>query len=65
MRIERTCLETFCWYRRKFHLNRISVDRVVKILLAFITTSLAAVKDLTPLVHDLYEKLKAAGIIDW
>ena len=38
---------------------------LLKSSLTFITTSLAAAKELIPLVHDLYEKLKAAGIIDW
>ncbi len=38
---------------------------LLKSSLGFITTSLAAAKELIPLVHDLYEKLKAAGIINW
>ncbi len=38
---------------------------VIKACLAFLTTSLGAAKELIPLVHDLYEKLKASGIINW
>jgi hypothetical protein len=38
---------------------------LLKSSLGFITTSLAAAKELIPIVHDLYEKLKAAGIINW
>jgi hypothetical protein len=38
---------------------------VIKASLAFLTTSLSTAKELIPLVHDLYEKLKAAGIINW
>lgn len=38
---------------------------LLKSSLGFVTTSLAAAKELIPLVHDLYEKLKAARIIDW
>jgi hypothetical protein len=38
---------------------------VIKASLAFLTTSLATARELIPLVHDLYEKLKAAGMINW
>jgi hypothetical protein len=37
----------------------------IKASLAFLTTSLATARELIPLVHDLYEKLKAAGMINW
>ncbi len=38
---------------------------VIKACLALLTTSLSTAKELIPLVHDLYEKLKVAGIINW
>lgn len=38
---------------------------LLKSSLGFITTSLAAAKELIPLVHHLHEQLKASGIIDW
>lgn len=38
---------------------------VIKACLALLTTSLSTAKELIPLVHDLYEKLKAACIISW
>jgi len=38
---------------------------MLKASLAFLTTSLSTAKELAPLVHDLYEKLRAAGIINW
>lgn len=38
---------------------------LLKSSLGFIATSLATAKELAPLVHELYEKLKAAGIIQW
>jgi hypothetical protein len=38
---------------------------VIKASLAFLTAALSTAKELIPLVHDLYEKLKAAGIINW
>jgi hypothetical protein len=38
---------------------------VIKACFALLTTSLSTAKELIPLLHDVYEKLKTAGIINW
>jgi hypothetical protein len=38
---------------------------LLKSSLGFITASLATANELIPVVHELHEKLKAAGIINW
>lgn len=38
---------------------------VIKACFALLTTSLSTAKDLIPLLHDVYEKFKTAGIITW
>lgn len=38
---------------------------LLKSSLSFLTTSLGAANNLIPLVHDLHEKLRSAGVIDW
>ncbi len=38
---------------------------VIKACFALLTSSLSTAKELIPLLHDVYEKLKTAGIINW
>jgi hypothetical protein len=38
---------------------------LLKSSLGFITASLGTANELIPLVHELHEKLRAAGIINW